>query len=264
MQIRLNRRFWLVLLIVGLVLFFGAEQVLKYTGNRGFIPAIIFVGAFLVPVVFVTYSYEYEHISMKGLPVGTVAACFLWGGALGVLIAAVLEFQVLRQLGVVQLFGVGIIEESAKLIWPLAIYLRGRFRAEADGVLFGIAAGMGFAALETMGYGFSALLRSQGNVGVLEETLFIRGLLSPAGHAAWTGLVCAVLWRQRENKGHRVINAAVIGAFLLAIGLHAVWDIVNSFSTDAIAALGSLVIAVLSLTLLIRRMRESAHYHTHE
>ena len=68
MQIRLNRRFWLVLLIVGLVLFFGAEQVLKYTGNRGFIPVIIFIGAFLVPIVFVTYSEEYEHISMRGCP----------------------------------------------------------------------------------------------------------------------------------------------------------------------------------------------------
>jgi hypothetical protein len=31
---------------------------------------------------------------------------------------------------------------------------------------------------------------SGGNVGAAEQTLFIRGLLSPAGHAAWTGLTC--------------------------------------------------------------------------
>lgn len=265
MPFKLAHRYWLVLLIIGLVIFFGAEQGLAYTGNRGFIPAIIFIGAFLVPIVFVIYSYEYEHFSTKGLPVRTIAVSFLWGGGLGVVVAGVLEFATLQKLGVPQLFGVGLIEESAKLIWPLVIYARGHFRAEADGVLFGIAAGMGFAALETMGYGFNALLQSHGNLGVVEQTLFIRGLLSPAGHAAWTGLVCAVLWRQRErHEGHRTINAIVIGVFALAVVLHALWDIVNSINIDAIGALGSVVIALLSLTLLIRRMRESAHYHIHD
>jgi protease PrsW len=52
---------------------------------------------------------------------------------------------------------------------------------------------MGFAALETMGYGFVTLLASRGNLALLEEALLARGLASPAGHAAWTGLVCAVL-----------------------------------------------------------------------
>jgi len=62
-----------------------------------------------------------------------------------------------------------------------------------------IAAGMGFAALETMGYGLVSFMQSRGDILILQQVLLIRGLLSPAGHAAWTGFVCAVLWRERER-----------------------------------------------------------------
>ena len=59
---------------------------------------------------------------------------------------------------------------------------------------------MGFAALETMGYAFSALLSSQGNIGTVEETLFLRGLTAPAGHTAWTGLTAPAAGRSRPRR----------------------------------------------------------------
>ena len=128
--------------------------------------------------------------------------------------------------------------------------------------MFGIAAGMGFAALETMGYGLVALIQSQGSVGVLEQVLLIRGLLSPAGHAAWTGLVCAVVWREREQRGRGLLSFGVIGIFVLAVVLHALWDIINSFGGPAIlqwliVVVGNLAIAGISLMLLFRRIREA-------
>jgi hypothetical protein len=42
-----------------------------------------------------------------------------------------------------------------------------------------------------MGYGFTTLLRSHGDLPYVEAVLLIRGLASPAGHAAWTGLAAA-------------------------------------------------------------------------
>ena len=60
-------------------------------------------------------------------------------------------------------------------------------------MIIGVASGMGFATLETMGYGFSALL-SSGNLAEVDQTLLLRALLSPAGHVAWTGLTAAALW----------------------------------------------------------------------
>jgi RsiW-degrading membrane proteinase PrsW (M82 family) len=67
------------------------------------------------------------------------------------------------------------------LILPLIVYSRGRYRSQADGLLFGVASGMAFSALESMGHGLSAFLKSGGSVGSLEATLFVRGLLSPLG-----------------------------------------------------------------------------------
>jgi RsiW-degrading membrane proteinase PrsW (M82 family) len=253
-------RRWFQTLVSGLILFYLAQQALIDTQNPNFVPTLILLGAFLTPVAFVTYFYERQPI--RNVPLGTVAMCFFWGGVVGTLVAGFLEYETLRRLSMSSLLGVGVIEEGAKLLFPFALYLHGRYRSESEGLLFGVAAGMGFAALETMGYAFVALLTSHGSLGALDGTLLIRGLLAPAGHAAWTGLVCAVAWRERERVGHVVLNGAVLSAFLVAVGLHALWDIVNSVDTPffviwAALQLLSLLVALISLTLLVRRVRES-------
>ena len=121
-----------------------------------------------------------------------------------------------------------------------------------------VAAGIGFAALETVGYGLLAFVQSKGSIGDVEQTLLLRGFLSPAGHVAWTGLVCAVLWKERQKAGHPVINVTVIAAFLAAVCLHASWDVVNTVTMPALLAYGGMVvIASLSLFLLLQRYRES-------
>jgi len=253
-------RLWLQILIIGIVLFIATEQALRITGNPNFFPTVILLGSFIIPVAFVTYFYN--HVRHGDLSLKAIASSFVIGGILGLVAAGILEYGTLRSLNIAGLFGVGLIEEAVKLIFPLIMYFSWRYRHEADGLLFGIAAGMGFAALETMGYGLVSFLQSGGDIGTLQHLLLIRGFLSPAGHAAWTGFVCAVLWREREKKGRININGKVVGAFIIAVLLHAVWDIVNSlggptFIQFLIPILGSLVIAIISLTLVIRRYRES-------
>ncbi len=248
------------ILVGGAIIFFVLSSVVQHSENRAYIPLVIIVGAFVVPVAFVSYIYEREP--GRDIPGGFVAFCFLWGGALGVSVAATLEFATLRSLGAAQMFGVGLIEESAKLIFPVGIYVYGRYCSEGDGVIFGVAAGMGFAALETIGYGFAA---AQGSnpIGSVDATLVVRGLLSPAGHGAWTGLVCATLWREREKLGRRVIDLPVIGAFVTAVLFHAFWDIFNSQTGPTLVEgvgieFGSLAIALTSLTLLFHMVNEAA------
>jgi RsiW-degrading membrane proteinase PrsW (M82 family) len=94
----------------------------------------------------------------------------------------------------------------------------------------------------------------------LEEVLIFRGLTSPAGHLAWTGIVAAVLWRERLRAGRP--NGRVLGAFLTAVLLHALWDTVAGVKSSGAAGysvgwLLSLFVAVASLVLLIRRVREA-------
>lgn len=230
MKINLFHQRWFQLLISGVLLFILAEIALVTTGNPLFFPTVIILGAFVVPVTFVSYFYEYVRDRDISMP--TLTTCFIFGGLIGVIAAGFIEYQTLRSLNTASLFGVGLIEESVKLIFPVVMFVRWKYQHEADGLLFGVAAGMGFAALETMGYATVNLVQSGGSVGTVQQVLLIRGLLSPSGHAAWTGFVCAVLWRQRQVTG-RWFGLPVIGAFLLAIVLHALWDIVSSMNVQS-------------------------------
>jgi protease PrsW len=247
-------------LLSGLVLLFLVERTLVATSSLNYVPSLILLGAFLVPVTFVTYLYERLPSWDVSLP--ALAVCFLWGGVLGTVVAGTLEYDVARALGFLPKLAIGLIEESAKLIVPLIFYFAGRYRSEAAGIVLGVATAAGFAALETMGYGFVSLLASRGNLGVLDEVLLVRGLSSPAGHMSWTGLVCAVLWRERLKAGHATLNWRVLSAFLVAVILHALWDTFASVrSTTFVEFLGvaflSLLLALISLVLLIRRVREA-------
>ncbi len=255
------RRAWFQTLVVGLALFFLLERVLMVTDNPKLIPTVIMIGAFLAPVTMVTWIYE--RAGTRRIPIPSLAQCFIWGGTVGVAAAALLEYETRRDLGFLPLLMVGLIEESAKLMIPVGMYIRARYRSEADGLLIGVASGMGFAALETMGYALVALINSNGNVGQLEDTLLVRGLLSPAGHGAWTGLVCAVLWRERVRAGGRaILNGAIVTAFAAAVILHALWDTLIGYSGPTLIEqagieLLSLGVAAVSLVFLILRIREA-------
>ena len=257
---KLLRRRWVQIFLSGLVLLFLVERTLLATGDPNYVPSAIVLGAFLVPVAFTTYLYE--RLPNWDVPLPPLAVCFVWGGVLGTVVAGTLEYDVMRTLGFLPKLGIGVIEESAKLLLPLIFYFLGRYRSEAAGIVLGVATAMGFAALETMGYGFTSLLASKGNLGVLDEVLLVRGLTSPAGHAAWTGLVCAVLWRERLKAGHATFNWRVGGAFLTAVILHSLWDTFASMKSTTLVGFVSielltLLIALVSLTLLIRRVREA-------
>jgi RsiW-degrading membrane proteinase PrsW (M82 family) len=258
--VELLRRGWLRVFVGGLVLLFLVERTLVATSNPNFFPSVILLGAFLVPVTILAYLYE--TFADWEVPLPALAVCFLWGGALGTVIAGTLEYDLARSLGFLPKLLVGLIEESAKLVVPLAFYFLGRYRSEAAGIVLGVATAAGFAGLETMGYGFVALLQSKANLSLLDEVLILRGLTSPAGHLAWTGLVAAVLWRERLRAGRPTVNGRVLVAFLTAVVLHALWDTfagVKGTSTagSLVGWLGSLLVAAASLVLLIRRVREA-------
>jgi RsiW-degrading membrane proteinase PrsW (M82 family) len=251
------KRGWFLVFIVGLALFFVAEEVLLVTANPHFIPTVILLGAFLVPLTFVTFIFEYEPV--KDVPLPTIIVCFLWGGIIGLAAAGLIEYATLKTLSFGSLLLVAAIEETVKLIFPLVLFFRGRYRKEADGLLFGVSSGMAFAALETMGYALIGLINAQGSISALQDILFVRGLLSPAGHAAWTGIMGAVIWQQRA-RGRSIANGVVFGTFLLIVILHALWDLFDLLppQSASLSITGNVAVALISVLLLIRRIRESA------
>lgn len=257
-------RRWFQTLISGLIALFLIERVLVNTQNINFVPSVILLGAFLVPVTFVIYLYE--RLPDWDVPLSPLVICFIWGGVLGTVIAGTLEYDAARSLGFLPKLGVGLIEESSKLVVPLIFYFLGRYRSESAGIILGVSTAMGFAALETMGYAFVTLLKTN-NLAALDEILLIRGLLSPTGHAAWTGFVAAVIWRERLLAGHAVLNFKIVRAFIAVVVLHALWDTFNSVKiTNIVQFISleslSLLVAITSLTLLILKVREASRTPT--
>ena len=82
---------------------------------------------------------------------------------------------------------------------------------------------MGYAALESTGYAFTALLLSHGQISATITVSVLRGLIAPLGHGVWTGILGAVLFRQSTPSRFR-ITGQVIVAYLFVVTLHAFWD----------------------------------------
>jgi protease PrsW len=80
--------------------------------------------------------------------------------------------------------------------------------------------------------------------------LFVRTVLSPAGHGAWTGLVCAMRWRPRERPSPAA-KACVPLPFVIVVLPCAFWDAASHPWVQSI-------IAFVSLSLLIWRIEAAS------
>lgn len=236
------RRFaWVGTLVAGVATYVVVLSVMVSTQNLNFFPSLLLVGAITVPLSVLIFALTGGRTNPPGGWV--VAATAISGGVIGTITAGVLEYRAGERLGAGSMLLVGFIEEAAKLVVPVVVLVLTRPRDPRAGVVIGIASGMGFAVLETMGYGFQELLRAR-SVAAVDEELLLRALLSPAGHVAWTGLTVAMLWRipSAGRKGRAV--GALVGAYLLAVLLHTLWD-----NSSALAV--HVVVVVVSVTLLL-------------
>jgi RsiW-degrading membrane proteinase PrsW (M82 family) len=191
------------------------------TANANLVPTLILLGSFLVPVTFVAWSFEHwrdEHVTTE-----LVVSAFITGGVLGVLGASLLESYLLHPSPLL-FIGVGLIEEAVKLAALIFITRRMPRRHTRDGIVLGAAVGFGFAAFESAGYAFNALLTVHGlSLNALVETEVIRGLLAPVGHGLWTAILGGFLFRASRGGVFRY-SGGLLGAYLLVSLLHALWD----------------------------------------
>jgi protease PrsW len=221
-------RDWLRTLFGGLALFVVLTVVMFVTENPNLYPTVILIGNFLVPVVFVTFLYDHQHLGL--LPPQRIMQSFILGGILGVLGAAVLEPLLVPRpvspdqgLPLASALLIGLIEEGCKLVAVMTVARRLRHTIEMDGLLLGAAVGMGFAALESTGYAFTAFLLSDGAIGASIVETVLRGLLAPFGHGVWTAIAGAVLFRA-SGPNHFRLRGSVLLAYLFVSLLHGLWD----------------------------------------
>ena len=252
-------RGWFQAGVLGIVLFIITDLALRYTQNLNYLPTLILLGAFVVPVAFAAYFYRQENLLDRnihnGIPLIQASIMFLVGAIVGTIIAGVLENTIAFTNDFANFLSVSAIEEAAKLIFPVVVFLQARYRSEADGLVFGIATGVGFAALETMGYSLFMLVASGGSITDLEQILIIRGLFSPLGHAAWTGLICGAIWHYQGQRKKLVLMA--IAYFLLAVVLHTLWNLASSTGQYIIMLPTFIVIGGIGIFIVMRHLRHA-------
>ena len=195
-------------------------------GNENFLPAMIMLAAFAIPVTVLIFFFEINVF--RNIPFYKVIKYFIWGGALS-LIVAILLFSLDFNTDITTYFGalmVGLIEEVAKTV-IVAVFL---FKSKKsnyilDGLLIGAAVGAGFAAFETAGY----ILRFglNGGLDAMLNVIKLRGFLAPGGHVAWAAIEGAALMYVKGfeplNKKH-LNDKRFLLICLIPIILHGIWD----------------------------------------
>ena len=195
-------------------------------GNDNFLPALITLGAFAMPVTVLIFFYEINVF--RNIPFYKVLKYFILGGALS-LILAILLFSLDFNTDITTYTGalmVGVIEEIPKAtIVALFLFKNKNCKYILNGLLVGAAVGAGFAAFETAGY----ILRNglSGGVDAMLYVIKLRGFLAPGGHVAWAAIEGAALMYVKGleplNKKH-LNDKRFLLMCLIPIVLHGIWD----------------------------------------
>jgi RsiW-degrading membrane proteinase PrsW (M82 family) len=247
----MGRYLWLKILASGVVLFILLERALAATDSINYIPSLLVVGTFTVPLAFVAFLYtrnKTPHVSASSLLV-----CVVWGGIMGTVLAGVIEYHTLLHLGVLPTVFVGLIEEATKLIVPAWLIFGRNTYSEVDSIVIGATVGAGFAALESMGYGLIALLLTGGDITATTEVLLVRALMAPAAHIAWTALAADALWHVRQRASSHAMRRLAY-TFSGVVLLHALWD-----SAAFAGGLWFIVLGIVSLGWLLVRIRRASN-----
>jgi RsiW-degrading membrane proteinase PrsW (M82 family) len=193
--------------------FFAGVAVLFLLVIAGLVSAAIVAAALLVPVLYLVYLYEAqvyrdEPAAVIGITMGggivlglvvTIAANSIFGsGSMArphAISGMVVDLGALLTLGLL----VPVVQEIAKVLPALVLRARPAFSETADGLVFGVAAGLGFGLAETL-VNFSGLLSGaslQSDSSTWIYTLVSLAVLTPLLQGSATGAISASLWKRR-------------------------------------------------------------------
>ncbi|HEU4472576.1 MAG TPA: PrsW family glutamic-type intramembrane protease [Flavisolibacter sp.] len=190
--------------------------------NPNLIPGLIFIGSFAVPVS--TLIFFLELNAPRNISIFMVMALAFLGGVMALFVALIFFDRLGFLSDLLSASAAGIIEEAAKLFAVVLIVGRyARYRWILNGLLFGAAVGMGFAAFESAGYAY----RSSGSFEAMVDNIVIRGLLSPFMHIVWTANAAAALWLvkgERSFEWSMLSDARFLRVLLSSVLLHMIWN----------------------------------------
>src|SRR6266852_313317 len=215
----------------------------------GLITAAILVATLLVPVLYLIYLYEAQVYRDEP---ATVLGFTIGGGAVIGLVVTLIVRSIynpyanvgnpLRNagIGLGALFLVGIlvpvVQEALKPLPALFLPNRADFPETVDGLVFGVAAGLGFSLAQAL-IGFSSVLTSMpahvapGNWIYDLTTLAV---FLPLLQGSATGMIVATIWRYRRGRlaGREIGGVAM--ALLAHIAFSAGTQVMKETSVNAL------------------------------
>lgn len=224
--------------------------------------AILVVLAFLPPVLFLFWIRAHERHDRE--PVRTVLGAFAYGGSLGVAVAVVLH--VLFEFGYTQggapfrledaflaaVVIAPIVEEFAKALGLGTV--RRHINELEDGIIYGAALGLGFAATENLVYGLTTLTDSGFEVAI--TVVVVRVFSSTLLHASASAII-GFGYGRAVLAGQSATQAAP--HYLLAVLLHAGYNYLAG--TQILMGFGiAVVIVIVVFGSMRRRIRRLDAY----
>jgi len=215
--------------------------------SAGLIAAAILVAIFLVPVLYLIYLYEAQVYRDEP---ATVLGFTIGGGVVIGLVVTLIERAVYNPYSGVgnPLRGAGlaagtllflgvlvpVVQEVLKPLPALFLPSRADFPETVDGVVFGIAAGLGFSVAESL-VAFSTALTSlpaymtPGNWIYQLATLAV---FQPLLQGSATGMIAAAVWRYRRGR----LAGRELGAVGIAVGAHIAFSLGTQLLRDVAVA----------------------------
>ncbi|MEV0384093.1 PrsW family intramembrane metalloprotease [Nonomuraea sp. NPDC050643] len=197
-----------------------------------------------------------------------LAFAFAWGAGVAIVLGVALTF-VGQELFLRAGYGSAVAEDVGSVILApvveealkgsaLLLLLRRRMEIDGltDGIVYASMAGLGFAAVENVGYYLLAFGEDGASAAV--QLFVVRGLIDPLGHPIYTSMiglgVAYALTRRTPGR-----YAAVPLGYLGAVVLHALWN--GAATTGSLTWLGIayLVIMAALVVLIVVSIAERRH-----
>jgi RsiW-degrading membrane proteinase PrsW (M82 family) len=208
-----------VLLVAGLGFSYGGDW-LTYFGFT--------VAGYAVPIILLIYIFRSDRYERE--PFALVAYCFGWGAFSGI-IAGILNLLITSPyLGA---GGAGFIEEPLKIVGVYFIAkntrLKNEFNDHLDGMVYGAAAGAGFAGMENFWY-LTEMVFNGAYPPIL--AIFIRSITGVM-HILWSSIAARSIGLAKARKGNITRGDLIPGTLVSAI-LHFFWNIGSTFFSVAL------------------------------
>ena len=199
-----------------------ALLVAQLTNNSTVVPTAVFLGALSGPFAFAIWVTDRTRVGRSVAP-DVLFTTWLVGGGVAIVFAGIFESDFFYDPTGGGFLWIGVVEESAKVMVPLAICtVVPKYRSVPQALAFAIVAAGGFAVLESMTYALSALDES---VRAARHVLFERSLITPFGHLPWTGIAVVVAATEWQAAGRIRLTPKALWGLGAAIALHTMWNI---------------------------------------